>query len=579
VSLQRGLVGNQTVWVATGSVADLNALLLGAQLTPLANFNGSLTLSFDINDQGNSGFGGAMSQQMSISLLVKPVDDATTWVTGTKLNGVEDTSVTLGLAAPQLSDVDAFDNMMQVSVLAPNGVFMSDSGNTNSLTLSGTLQQINLALQLLSYQPRPNQSGVVSVELTHASAGSAIFEIDLQAVNDSPLANFTDQTALRAQIGTQVSSGLRLGEGLQLIDVDDEFLYAAQIQIADGYIAGDQLTLLGSDPRIQTRFDSSTGTLYLLGQAPVQVYESLLQSSVFLADGSSLVPRSIEFWAQDATLRSNVVNRSVTVATIVAPPYQPPVVQPFGNPTATSGTQISPITPVVVTEIQASASPLSPANSVTTPSGAPVNNSPTKTEADASVAANAVNRNGNPNGVGTRQRRDVENSDKVAVESKEIAIVAFANNQTEQRAREQGIDLVISSLIQQLDNGRSENSGTRFEVLKSVQSAQLLQPIGSATLTIPSVKDGVNEAIPFEKTNRFSLDLDSLTFQNGGLVVSAVALWWLTRTGGLITALLTALPSWSHFDPLPILGSTDDRQDKDEEQNLAEDKKHEDALA
>ena len=44
---------------------------------------------------------------------------------------------------------------------------------------------------------------------------------------------------------------------------------------------------------------------------------------------------------------------------------------------------------------------------------------------------------------------------------------------------------------------------------------------------------------------------------------------WLLRGGSLIASLLSALPAWSLFDPLPVLESFDDvevaKRGKDEE--------------
>ena len=52
-----------------------------------------------------------------------------------------------------------------------------------------------------------------------------------------------------------------------------------------------------------------------------------------------------------------------------------------------------------------------------------------------------------------------------------------------------------------------------------------------------------------------------------GLALSATALWWSTRAAGLFAALLTSVPAWSSFDPLPILAGGPD----DDEAGSAED--------
>ena len=40
---------------------------------------------------------------------------------------------------------------------------------------------------------------------------------------------------------------------------------------------------------------------------------------------------------------------------------------------------------------------------------------------------------------------------------------------------------------------------------------------------------------------------------SGGLLLSASVLWWATRAGGLLAAMMASVPAWRSFDPLPIL--------------------------
>ncbi len=67
--------------------------------------------------------------------------------------------------------------------------------------------------------------------------------------------------------------------------------------------------------------------------------------------------------------------------------------------------------------------------------------------------------------------------------------------------------------------------------------------------------------------NRFSQDLGQSmqeqvderswfvkAIKSTGLTLSAALLAWLARGGALIPWLLSSLPAWRHFDPIPILG-------------------------
>jgi hypothetical protein len=49
------------------------------------------------------------------------------------------------------------------------------------------------------------------------------------------------------------------------------------------------------------------------------------------------------------------------------------------------------------------------------------------------------------------------------------------------------------------------------------------------------------------------------------LIATAGAVSWLLRTSSLATSLLTSLPAWVRFDPLPVLEDENPRGDEDEE--------------
>jgi VCBS repeat-containing protein len=61
----------------TGSVAAINAALAtGLNVTPTQNYGGGDTLSFTVDDQGNSGNGGAQSSTRQVAIAVAPTNDA-----------------------------------------------------------------------------------------------------------------------------------------------------------------------------------------------------------------------------------------------------------------------------------------------------------------------------------------------------------------------------------------------------------------------------------------------------------------------------------------------------------------------
>jgi len=59
------------------------------------------------------------------------------------------------------------------------------------------------------------------------------------------------------------------------------------------------------------------------------------------------------------------------------------------------------------------------------------------------------------------------------------------------------------------------------------------------------------------------LDLDSIRMTS--LALSVGAIWWATRATGLIASLLSSLPAWRNFDPLPVLGRNEEDDDQDDD--------------
>jgi len=92
-----------------GTMTDINAALDGMVFTPTGDFNGIVNLTVSTDDQGNSGFGGPMSDVDLVPITVNAVNDdplnagslvATITVT-------EDIASPVDLSLVDLADVDA----------------------------------------------------------------------------------------------------------------------------------------------------------------------------------------------------------------------------------------------------------------------------------------------------------------------------------------------------------------------------------------------------------------------------------------------------------------------------------------
>ncbi len=143
--------GTPTARTLTGTLAALNAFIAAGSLryTTAANATGSVTLGIAINDNGNTGSGGAQSATQNLSIAIQAVNDAPGIMTPGQL-GLPDTG-TAALSGVSFSDVDSALGLLTVTLGAPTsvtvngvsggGVTASGSGSTRSF--QGTLTALN----------------------------------------------------------------------------------------------------------------------------------------------------------------------------------------------------------------------------------------------------------------------------------------------------------------------------------------------------------------------------------------------------------------------------------------------------
>lgn len=158
--------GNGTSTVTTsGTVGDLNLALNGLTYVPTPNLNGPVTLAVTANDNGNTG-GGPLQGSRNIAISIAAVNDAPTvnlaGFTITPLV-VEGDPLVLNAANNTLiavADVDSGANPVQVTLHVSTGNTIhinTTSGvtigtnDTNNVTLTGTVANINTALNGMTY--------------------------------------------------------------------------------------------------------------------------------------------------------------------------------------------------------------------------------------------------------------------------------------------------------------------------------------------------------------------------------------------------------------------------------------------
>ena len=174
--------GTATAMTLTGTLADLNAFIAASKVlyTPAANATGVVTLTVSINDNGNTGSGGSLSDTKTVDLNIAAVNDAPTIAVPVRLDFSEDTAG--AVTGISIADVDAGGSVVTLTLAVPagtlaalnaNGVTVTGSGS-GTLVLTGSIADINafIAASRVSYLSAPNANGDVTLTATVNDLGN-----------------------------------------------------------------------------------------------------------------------------------------------------------------------------------------------------------------------------------------------------------------------------------------------------------------------------------------------------------------------------------------------------------------------
>ena len=168
----------------TGTIANIDNALNGLTYTGNLNFNGTETLTVSTNDNGNTGAGGPQTDSDPITINVAAVNDApVNTVPGAQTVNEDTALVFTGGNAISISDVDANGGNETVTLSVASGaltlsgttglVFGTGDGTADStMTFTGTVSDINAALNGLSYQGNLNFNGSDTLNITTNDNGN-----------------------------------------------------------------------------------------------------------------------------------------------------------------------------------------------------------------------------------------------------------------------------------------------------------------------------------------------------------------------------------------------------------------------
>ena len=162
-----------------GSLSDVDDAVNDLVFVPDQDFNGDVSLTIFVSDNGNTGAGGVLTATQDVTITVTPVNDAPTGGDD-EFTGFEDTTIT-GNVLGNDSDVDDDNSVLTVSSVDATGL-------PGSLTVESNGD--------FTYVPLPNDNGVFTFTYTVADdddpAGvseDVTVTLNVLPFNDAPIAN------------------------------------------------------------------------------------------------------------------------------------------------------------------------------------------------------------------------------------------------------------------------------------------------------------------------------------------------------------------------------------------------------
>ena len=202
----------------TGTLADLSSAVSGLLYHPNPNYNGSDTLSLQLDDDGNSG-GDRLTATASVPIIVRSVNDAPSGTSGS-VTMSEDGIHTFTRADFGFSDPADGNNFKAVKIdtLPTSGLFL-DGGT--AVAVGQFVSVADIEAGKLIYQPAHNVNGTASFTFqVQDDGGTALggvdldptpktLTVDIAAVNDAPTIAFqTIPDIVTANAGNDTTSFL-----------------------------------------------------------------------------------------------------------------------------------------------------------------------------------------------------------------------------------------------------------------------------------------------------------------------------------------------------------------------------------
>ncbi|MCC6574720.1 MAG: hypothetical protein IT462_13140 [Planctomycetes bacterium] len=296
-----------------GTIAEINTALDGMTFTPAAVFSGLATIQFTLDDLGNTGAGGAKTDSGQLVILVDGGDNEAPFVSvpPPQSTPFEMDLVLDGGLEPSVADADASGADIELAITATNGTvtlatttgltITAGNDGTATVTVEGTLAQINAALDGLTFTPDAGYSGLASIAFvaddlgntgtggakTHAS--SLFIDVQEDTPNQAPVLDLPPSQSVA------FDHGLTLGGALAVV-VSDADAGTSDIELAITCSGGTVALSTTAGLTITAGANSSAA---ITVQGPIAAINTALNGLVFSPNAGFSGVAEIEFHADD----------------------------------------------------------------------------------------------------------------------------------------------------------------------------------------------------------------------------------------------------------------------------------------
>jgi hypothetical protein len=140
-----------------------------------------------------------------------------------------------------------------------------------------------------------------------------------------------------------------------------------------------------------------------------------------------------------------------------------------------------------------------------------------------------------------------------------------------QRAQREGEPLLVAGVSFDLAGANLNPASLDALLLQGLDAANssrlgLLASLRGAALDTGAVEDAARHGADEGASRGFVAAVQD-PVRVASATLTAGFVWWLTRSGGLLTSILMGIPAWRHVDLLPVLAPRGDDDDEQEDDN------------